>query len=301
MAKVNRKTQKIFALNASNNGQFGSAQATTKILSNDLDTLQALTAFLDGWLSGTVSGDNLPTLEEMQALHYITTSQISYLFQEGIAEFDLGTEYHANSLVKKVGTYELYGSVINTNTGNALPTQVTDANWEYLGDLSSLAQGIPLTTKGDLLTYDTGNARLPVGTDGQVLVADSAEATGLKWGEGVDPEQLCKAWVKFNGVSEAISDSFNVSSISDVGVGMYDVNYTVAMASANYVVLPTCSVVSGQDGGTTDSSDRLYAGFMIISRTTVPTALKTRVVHANSFYTPIYEPNDVYVATFGSQ
>ena len=39
----------------------------------------------------------------------------------------------------------------------------------------------PLTLKGDLYTYDTGNARLPVGTNGQALVADSTEATGLKW------------------------------------------------------------------------------------------------------------------------
>lgn len=39
----------------------------------------------------------------------------------------------------------------------------------------------PLTTKGDLYTYDTDNARLGVGTDGQILTADSAEATGLKW------------------------------------------------------------------------------------------------------------------------
>lgn len=39
----------------------------------------------------------------------------------------------------------------------------------------------PLTTKGDLFTWDTGNQRLAVGTNGQVLTAQSAQATGLQW------------------------------------------------------------------------------------------------------------------------
>jgi hypothetical protein len=39
----------------------------------------------------------------------------------------------------------------------------------------------PLTTKGDMYTYDTGDQRLAVGTDGQVLTVDSGEATGVKW------------------------------------------------------------------------------------------------------------------------
>jgi hypothetical protein len=39
----------------------------------------------------------------------------------------------------------------------------------------------PLTTKGDVWGYSTTNARVPVGTNGQILTADSAEATGVKW------------------------------------------------------------------------------------------------------------------------
>jgi hypothetical protein len=39
----------------------------------------------------------------------------------------------------------------------------------------------PLTTKGDVWGYSTTNARIPVGTDGQVLTADSAQVLGVKW------------------------------------------------------------------------------------------------------------------------
>ena len=38
-----------------------------------------------------------------------------------------------------------------------------------------------LTTKGDLLAYDTAPNRLPVGADGTTLVANSASATGVAW------------------------------------------------------------------------------------------------------------------------
>lgn len=41
-----------------------------------------------------------------------------------------------------------------------------------------------MTTKGDILTHDASSfERLAVGTNDYALVADSAEATGLKWGQ----------------------------------------------------------------------------------------------------------------------
>ena len=49
--------------------------------------------------------------------------------------------------------------------------------------------------------------------------------------------QLCKAWVNFNGTSTvAIRASYNVSSITDNGTGDYTVNFTTALADANYAV-----------------------------------------------------------------
>ena len=41
--------------------------------------------------------------------------------------------------------------------------------------------GTDLTTKGDLHGYSDENTRIPVGTNNQVLTADSAQALGLKW------------------------------------------------------------------------------------------------------------------------
>ena len=64
----------------------------------------------------------------------------------------------------------------------------------------------------------------------------------------------CRAWVNFNGTGTvAIRASGNVSSITDNGVGDYTVNFTTALADANYSVVAT-GISYRSDGGGGDAS-----------------------------------------------
>ena len=54
-------------------------------------------------------------------------------------------------------------------------------------------------------------------------------------GAGTENGTLCRAWVNFNGTGTvAIRGSFNVTSITDNGTGDYTVNFSSALADANY-------------------------------------------------------------------
>lgn len=59
-----------------------------------------------------------------------------------------------------------------------------------------------------------------------------------------------KAWVNFNGTGTvAIRASFNVSSITDNGAGIYTINFTTAMPDANYPATAVSGYLSAGDSG----------------------------------------------------
>jgi hypothetical protein len=83
---------------------------------------------------------------------------------------------------------------------------------------------------------------------------------------------FCRAWVNFNGTGTvAIRASFNVSSITDNGTGDYTVNFTTAMADANF------SVVGAEQFTNDNRSTFAGRAFEIRSVTTPLTTTSCRI------------------------
>ena len=57
-----------------------------------------------------------------------------------------------------------------------------------------------------------------------------------------------KAWINFNGSTDAILSSFNVTSLTNVGTGRHTINFTTAFNDTNYCVV-TGNNDYGADGG----------------------------------------------------
>ena len=132
----------------------------------------------------------------------------------------------------------------------------------------------PLTTKGDLYTFSTVDARLGVGTNGHVLTADSTQSTGIKWAAAAGssgPAFLASRGTSNQTISSGAytkiqfnQESFDTDTCYDPSTnyrftpnksGYYQVNLFVNpyMASANFCVLRLYFNGSGVRSTTTDA------------------------------------------------
>lgn len=110
-----------------------------------------------------------------------------------------------------LGDIEYRSSTANTNT--RLPIGTTGQVLAVVGGVpawATTADQTPLTTKGDLFTFTTVDARLGIGANGTVLTADSAEATGMKWAAG----GATKTWTLLSTTAMSGSSSVTVTGIS---------------------------------------------------------------------------------------
>jgi len=142
-----------------------------------------------------------------------------------------------------------------TLIGFIKPTNITDNtnNNGALNQILSIGAGglqwinapatSPLTTKGDLYTFNTVNARLPVGLDTQILLADSTTPTGLKWGTNTAATPL--------GYYGAFSDITNqTAAVVNTGypmlLGVTDLSNGVTVVSGSRVTIANTGIYNIQ-------------------------------------------------------
>lgn len=124
----------------------------------------------------------------------------------------------------------------------------------------------------------TGSIRNPVlqttgvsaGTYTAATVVVDAKGRIAAATAGTIPVQYIKAWVNFNGTGTvAIRAQYNVSSITDNGTGDYTVNFTTALADADYAV--TTGGAAAANGN----------GYLTVHQTTPQAAGSVRVKGCN--------------------
>jgi hypothetical protein len=120
-------------------------------------------------------------------------------------------------------------------------------------------------------------------------IVSTADASGILkvQSNGVTTNAL--AWVNFNGVTTTtIRSSYNVSSVTYVSTGTYTINYTNALADANYCVTGT---------GTGPSYG---ANSRVLNVNTAPTTTSVQVVVTTSSTTNAVDSISTNVAIFGT-
>jgi hypothetical protein len=177
MAKILVKKQDVFAdlLSATGNiAQFGSMKAAAAAYSKDLDTIQALDAFAAGWTGAVSSGP--PYIEDLNGLFYLLTTQLAYLNQTSIPEWNASATYYIGSLVND-GADVIYMSGVNDNTNNAL----TDGTkWHPIKSKKSIIiTSLPYTVLNSD-NFITVNFTPTVTDNGVVLPTPSAINLGRK-------------------------------------------------------------------------------------------------------------------------
>ena len=204
----------------------------------------SLTLGWTGQLALTRGGTNASLVASNGGIVYSTATAMAILSGTATA----GQILQSGSSAAPTWSTATYPATAGTS-GNILTSDGT--NWT---SVSAAGVGSPLTTKGDLYTFSTVNARLAVGsTNGQILQVNSGAATGLAWSTATFPVTatgtgtiLRADGTNWLASTSTFADTYGASTI------LYSngANTITGLATANSSVLVTTSAGVPVQSGT---------------------------------------------------
>lgn len=202
--------------------------------------------------------------------------------------FSLNTWTHL-AVVRYSNTITVYFNGTADGTTQSFSGQFGKTGDLYIGDQHAGGGGAPQMYVDDLrvtkgLARYTSNftapttAHLTSAGDSLKNIIVNEDADGVIIGtSGISTSRIAKAWVRIHGAEAAadmIQSSYNVSSITDGGVGKYQVNFSTAMTDANYSAVASFGSTSAGYYGT--------VGCARVGGTTSTTACQMSTSYDNS-------------------
>lgn len=167
----------------------------------------------------------------------------------------LGDSIDASLLDLKGGTS---GQVLAKNSGTDM-----DFVWVTTDDTNAIQNAI-VDAKGDLITATAADtpSRLAVGTNGHVLTADSAQATGIKWAAPAAGGKVLQVVSSTSSTSTAIA----TTSLTDTGLSA---TITPTSATSKILVIVNQSLASSRQTSNTAFVLAVLRGSTVIYGNTV--------------------------------
>lgn len=141
MAKLARVTYTQFGKSGStgNFTKFGSTVnpgPATPVYTKGIFDIQNDSAWVNGWQSAVYDSNKAPFLEDVNAWCLVHAYEMAYLFQEGIPEWDAGTTYPKDAVVKGAAggasAGQWFQSLQDNNLNNAPPASASNSLWAWV-------------------------------------------------------------------------------------------------------------------------------------------------------------------------
>lgn len=161
-----------------------SAATASTVMLRDTNANTTVNNHLDGYTTtATAAGTTTLTVGSTR-LQYFTGATTQTVTLPVTSTLVLGQQFEIVNLSSGAVTVNSSGgNLVKTVASNTaatvtciLTSGTSAASWSAVGNAGS-----PLTTKGDLYSFSSVDARLPVGVNGQILIPDSNQTLGLRY------------------------------------------------------------------------------------------------------------------------